>query len=104
MERLKIEEGKERYYITVATSYTIEKVFQYGIFADNNEYLKDVKKGDKLILIVKEEKDFRIIGVYEAEDDGYFDDKNAIFGYYNDKVNFPFRVKFCFVQQMVLNS
>jgi len=94
MERLKIEEGKERYYITVATSYTIEKVFQYGIFADNNEYLKDVKKGDKLILIVKEEKDFRIIGVYEAEDDGYFDDKNAIFGYYNDKVNFPFRVKF----------
>jgi hypothetical protein len=36
MERLKIEEGKERYYITVATSYTIEKVFQYGIFADNN--------------------------------------------------------------------
>jgi len=104
MERLKIEEGKERYYITVATSYTIEKVFQYGIFADNNEYLKDVKKGDKLILIVKEEKDFRIMGVYEAEDDGYFDDKNAIFGYYNDKVNFPFRVKFCFVQQMVLNS
>jgi SpoVK/Ycf46/Vps4 family AAA+-type ATPase len=94
MERLKIEEGKERYYITVATSYTIEKVFQYGIFADNNEYLKDVKKGDKLILIVKEEKDFRIIGVYEAENDGYFDDKNAIFGYYNGKVNFPFRVKF----------
>jgi hypothetical protein len=72
--------------------------------ADNNEYLKDVKKGDKLILIVKEEKDFRIMGVYEAEDDGYFDDKNAIFGYYNGKVNFPFRVKFCFVQQMVLNS
>jgi hypothetical protein len=104
MERLKIEEGKERYYITVATSYTIEKVFQYGIFADNNEYLKDVKKGDKLILIVKEEKDFRIIGVYQAEDDGYFDDKNPIFGYYNGKVNFPFRVKFCFVQQMVLNS
>jgi SpoVK/Ycf46/Vps4 family AAA+-type ATPase len=101
MERLKIEEGKERYYITVATSYTIEKVFQYGIFADNNEYLKDVKKGDKLILIVKdkEEKDFRIMGVYEAENDGYFDNKNDIFGDYNDKkdkdkVKFPFRVKF----------
>ena len=31
MERLKIE---------VATSYTIEKVFQYGIFADNSEYFK----------------------------------------------------------------
>ena len=94
---MKIEEGKERYYITVATSYTIEKVFQYGIFADNNEYLKDVKKGDKLILIVKGEKDFRIIGVYEAENDGYFDDENPIFGYYNDrkdKAKFPFRVKF----------
>ena len=86
MERLKIE---------VATSYTIEKVFQYG---------KDVKKGDKLILIVKEEKDFRIIGVYEAESDRYFDDKNAIFGDYNGKANFPFRVKFYFFQQMVLNS
>ena len=85
MERLKIE---------VATSYTIEKVFQYGIFADNNEYFKGVRKGDKLILIVKEEKDFRIMGVYEAENDGYFDDKNPIFGYYNGKVNFPFRVKF----------
>jgi hypothetical protein len=65
--------------------------------ADNNEYFKGVRKGDKLILIVKEEKDFRIMGVYEAEDDGYFDDKNAIFGYYNDrkdKAKFPFRVKF----------
>jgi hypothetical protein len=34
------------------------------------------------------------MGVYEAENDGYFDDKNDIFGDYNRKANFPFRVNF----------
>jgi hypothetical protein len=89
---------EKKYFVTIATSDTIENVFQYKIFADNNEYLKRVRKGDKLVLIVREGKDFRIMGVYEAEGEGYFDDKNAIFGYYNGKVNFPFGVKFCFVQ------
>ena len=88
---------EKKYFVTIATSDTIENVFQYKIFADNNEYLKRVRKGDKLVLIVREGKDFRIMGVYEAEDDGYFDNKNDVFGDYNDKkdkVKFPFRVKF----------
>jgi SpoVK/Ycf46/Vps4 family AAA+-type ATPase len=92
---------EKKYFVTIATSDTIENVFQYKIFADNNEYLKRVRKGDKLVLIVREGKDFRIMGVYEAEGEGYFDDKNAIFGDYNNdkddkvkKVKFPYRVKF----------
>ncbi|MEO0225145.1 MAG: AAA family ATPase [candidate division WOR-3 bacterium] len=85
---------ERNYFITIATSYTLEKVFEHKIFADNRDYLREVKKGDQAILIVKEDKDYRIMGIYEAESDGYYDDKNDIFGHYNNKVNFPYRVKF----------
>lgn len=85
------------HYITIATDRTIETVFNEKIFADSNEYLKNVEEGSRFILIVKyyKEKDFRIMGVYEAEKRGYEDFNNAIFGKdNNNKAKFPYRVKF----------